>query len=264
MGKDVFRQEIGWMALAGKPEAMDLSHSHMEIEFNYLLRGSASYFTGQTTQALAEKTLSIFWGALPHRLTRVSPDCEMAWITIPLADLLKWDLPPDVPERLLQGEWLSLPPDHLEEQNVRRWIEEIGTRGHPWRTAALLEMNALLYRLSGQGSGRISLEGGRVEAMTRHIMRHATGSLSVAQVAQAARVHPNHANRIFKAVAGRTILEYITEVRMAAAQRLLLTTDTPIDHLWSQAGFSSASQFFEVFKRRTGQTPLQWKKANRG
>ena len=66
-----------------------------------------------------------------------------------------------------------------------------------------------------------------------------------------------------KKVSGATVGQIVRERRIAAAKKLLLTTDRPINEIAGACGVSDYNYFTKVFKSETQQTPrefrLRWK-----
>jgi AraC-like DNA-binding protein len=63
----------------------------------------------------------------------------------------------------------------------------------------------------------------------------------------------------FKQVAGDTIHVFLTKVRIAKAQELLLQTDESVITIAASVGLEK-SNFNIQFKRIAGMTPIEWKK----
>jgi AraC-like DNA-binding protein len=67
----------------------------------------------------------------------------------------------------------------------------------------------------------------------------------------------------FKLVAGVAPLTYLTEWRMRLAQRVLRDEDTSVFELAESLGYASESAFSNAFKRVTGTSPRNYRKAAR-
>ena len=67
---------------------------------------------------------------------------------------------------------------------------------------------------------------------------------------------------VFKNLTGRTLVEYLTEIKMKRAQDLLKTTDTPITQIALDLNYESLSHFIRTFKRVYGITPSAYRKKN--
>lgn len=67
----------------------------------------------------------------------------------------------------------------------------------------------------------------------------------------------------YKAVFGRSIQEDLVEMRFEQTKRMLSESDVPICEIPECVGFSSPDHLMRLFKKRTGMTMLQWRRANR-
>ncbi|HAU39032.1 MAG TPA: hypothetical protein DCX07_15130 [Phycisphaerales bacterium] len=81
------------------------------------------------------------------------------------------------------------------------------------------------------------------------------GAISVDQAAEIAGLSRSHFHALFRRHTGKTFVEYLNEVRVRAAVRLLKETSSPILDVALACGFGNLSHFYHVFRRLTGQTP---------
>lgn len=68
----------------------------------------------------------------------------------------------------------------------------------------------------------------------------------------------------FKRYTGKTVNEYIRELKMAIACDCLKTTDMPVVELSNMLGYTSLSHFNRIFKEYTSQTPAAYRKGRTG
>jgi two-component system response regulator YesN len=68
-------------------------------------------------------------------------------------------------------------------------------------------------------------------------------------------VTEGHLRRLFRAAHGRTLRQYLAEVRVRRAAELLRTTNRGIKQAALQVGFTNFAVFRRVFKRVIGRTP---------
>lgn len=64
-------------------------------------------------------------------------------------------------------------------------------------------------------------------------------------------------SRFFKKTLGRTCVDYINDVRIRHAMKLLRTTDAPVLDIAYSCGFGNIGHFIQTFKRATGKKPLE-------
>ena len=64
----------------------------------------------------------------------------------------------------------------------------------------------------------------------------------------------------FKRVTGKTINEFVTDKRIDISKQVLAFTNISIEELAAKCGFSSQSYFTRAFKKKTGLSPMQFRK----
>lgn len=64
----------------------------------------------------------------------------------------------------------------------------------------------------------------------------------------------------FKEETGKTILEFLIEIRLRLAKTLLKNTSLPIIEILYKVGFNNSTNFNKAFKKRFGSTPLNYRK----
>jgi AraC family transcriptional regulator len=109
----------------------------------------------------------------------------------------------------------------------------------------------------------------RVNLAIDHVVRHLTRPLRLDEVSRAAQLSPFHFHRVFQALVGVTLAEFVKRLRldkalfkMAHSPRASLTT------IALACGFASSSDFSRCFKQRFGVPPSRfdikgWRDAHR-
>ena len=176
--------------------------------------------------------------------------------------------------QLFEGDDLTsdLPPClNLREPRVRRALarlaEEVQNPG--FAQHVLVESVALLLvvdlcrhfrkrQISSENmNGRIA--AWRLKRLQDCVYQSLGAELSLARLAAECGMSPRHLNRTFKATVGKTLSDYIAEVRVAEAKRQLAQRDTPIKVIAGKCGFQNASAFSASFHKNTGLTPMQFR-----
>ncbi len=98
-----------------------------------------------------------------------------------------------------------------------------------------------------------------IHRSVEHINRN-YADITETQAAAVAGMSYSHYSRQFKRVMGKSFREYVNATRINAAERLLLTTDTPVTEIALACGFATSSHFIESFKRVKDVTPRQYRK----
>jgi AraC family transcriptional activator FtrA len=87
--------------------------------------------------------------------------------------------------------------------------------------------------------------------------------LTIAQLAERAALSSRHFARLFHDRTGTTAHQWLITQRLALAQRLLETTDQPVDLIADSAGFGTAASLRQHFHRSLGTTPLAYRRTFR-
>ncbi|MEK3885025.1 AraC family transcriptional regulator [Paenibacillus sp. PL2-23] len=83
---------------------------------------------------------------------------------------------------------------------------------------------------------------------------------NLAKLAQIAGLSPSYFHSIFTKAMQQTPNDYIVELRLEKAKRMLLTTDASILDVAMLCGFGSGAYFGFLFKKKTGVSPVHFRK----
>lgn len=91
------------------------------------------------------------------------------------------------------------------------------------------------------------------------VQAHYSEKLSVAQIAEMTNMSESRFAHVFKKETGVSFWEYVNQVRMDQAEKLLRETDLRIGDIAERVGVDNANYFSAQFKKRKGRTPLAWR-----
>lgn len=98
------------------------------------------------------------------------------------------------------------------------------------------------------------------ERASAYIHEHYREKVTNAALASALHFHINYIVRCMKSRYGRTPLEYLQDVRLEQAKRLLITTEWSIERIAEDIGFRYTPYFSACFKQNVGISPFQFRK----
>ncbi len=78
-------------------------------------------------------------------------------------------------------------------------------------------------------------------------------------VAQEVNFSPNHFSTVFSQDCGMTFIEYLTQVRVSQAKKLLKSTDKKSADIAYEVGFNDPHYFSFIFKKEVSLSPREWR-----
>jgi LacI family transcriptional regulator len=115
-----------------------------------------------------------------------------------------------------------------------------------------------------RSSDVLALDDREAAAAVRFIREHACDAdgLTIDEVADQLAMSRSVLQRRFKTATGRTLHDEILRVRLGRAKELLAATDLPIATVAERLGFKHQEYMGDVFRKRLGVTPAQYRKAH--
>jgi AraC-like DNA-binding protein len=98
-------------------------------------------------------------------------------------------------------------------------------------------------------------ENVRINAIYNYSLNNFHNKIRLADVAGIAGMTPNSFCRYFKHYTGKTYSDFVMDIRVGYACKLLIANKTNIKQICSESGFNNFSCFHQYFKKITGKTP---------
>lgn len=132
------------------------------------------------------------------------------------------------------------------------------------------EFLSLLYQLSVSDDAKVlasssfahtdnTYEEERVKLVKEYIDEHYAENISLSQLAGMVCMTPASFSRFFKLRTGRTLSDYIIDIRLGNAARLLVDTSMNISEICYECGFNNQSNFNRIFKAKRDVTPRDFR-----
>jgi len=115
------------------------------------------------------------------------------------------------------------------------------------------------YVATRQSTDLLSVDDADTAAAIRFIRDRACSGITVTDVIQEVAVSRSTLNRRFREQLGRSPKAEILRVQLEQARRLLIETELAVAAVAARSGFSEAKYFHEVFHRRVGMTPRDFR-----
>lgn len=100
----------------------------------------------------------------------------------------------------------------------------------------------------------------QIRPVLAYVDRHCRESITLEDVAGLVHVSPSRVRHVFKDVTGVSFKEYVTQVRVAEAKRLLLGTDLSVAEIARAVSYTNLYQFYKVFYRSCAMSPGEYRR----
>lgn len=135
---------------------------------------------------------------------------------------------------------------------------------------AVMQFLTILYELSKCGGARslasssfakiaVEDDSRRILKVKNFISKNFMDEIRLAQLADIAGMSPSAFSRFFKLHTGRNLTDYIIDMRLGAASRMLVDTSRSISEICFCCGFNNLSNFNRIFKKKKGCSPSEFR-----
>jgi len=251
-------------------------HYHPEYELNLVLNSKGKRIIGDSIQYYENKDLVLTGPNTPHAWAGdeeyknahvmtlqfhsdfLSDRTLNRRIALPIRDLLI---------KARRGVLFS--PETVELMNGR--LEKLSnTQGFD----SLLEFLSILYDLSISRNQEILASASyvghidpsrskRIEKVTNYIQESLHNEIRIKEVAEMVNMSETAFSHFFKKQTQRTFTDYLTDIRIGYAARLLMDSEQTISEICFESGFNNVSNFNRTFKKKRGVTPSDFRSQQR-
>ena len=253
-------------------------HYHPELELHYLIQGKGIRFIGDNVSQFDEGELILLGQNLPHfwksneeYFQQKNLVCEAIVIHF-LPDVFGRDflLLPEtfvinkLYERARKGLLISgeakkkiilLMQKALTAQNLERCIvllEIIDILASTSEFNHIASFNAFFQT---QGSDTL-----RLNEIYSYTLNNFNNNISLDEIASIANLSVTSFCRYFKIITKKTYKDFLGEIRISHACRLIMEDKMNLEMICFQCGFNNVSNFYRQFKKIEGLTPLDYKR----
>lgn len=103
-------------------------------------------------------------------------------------------------------------------------------------------------------------ESDRINAIYEYSIKNFKRKIQLEEIAEVANISPNSFCRYFKSRTRKTYSQFLIELRVGHACKLLIENNQCIKRLCYESGFNNFTSFHKYFKMITGKSPLTYQK----
>jgi AraC-like DNA-binding protein len=250
-------------------------HYHPEVELIHFKRGCGTQFIGDSIKQFGYDDVILVGAHLPHYWrfdeiylkpettvtadVRVAHFCENFW----------GDHFLDLPENrniktVLEKARRGIRVNGKTRQEVAGLMERMLNTDGAERIILLMEALLLISECSqvdvlssiGFGHCPMGSDNDRINAVYEYSLANFKNRIMLEEIANVAQVSPNSFCRFFKSRTRKTYSQFLIEIKVGNACKLLITNKLTIKQICYESGFHNFASFHKYFKIITGKSPL--------
>lgn len=99
-----------------------------------------------------------------------------------------------------------------------------------------------------------------IEQVQQFISSNLSRDISLTDAAALVHLNPSYLSQLFKQQTGGKFVDYVIEMRMEEAKKLLIKTSLRVSEIAERLGYGDISYFSSTFKKLIGCSPLEYRK----
>ena len=253
-------------------------HYHPEVELIYFKNGRGMQFIGDSIKSFREGDIVMIGSNLSHywqfddvyldENSEVAADirvihfCENFWgnhfLNLPETKSIKITL-----EKARRGIQIS----GAQKEEVGKLIDDALSSEGSKRIVLLMEILTVISKCKqtelssvGFSQNHTELEDDRINLIYEYSLTNFKRQIDLKEIAQIANTSPNYFCRYFKSKTSKTYSQFLAEIRVGYACKLLIEDKINIQQICFESGFNNFGSFFKYFKSITGKSPLVYQK----
>lgn len=263
-----------------EPQQHNNWHYHEELELLYFQEGSGTQFIGDSISSFNAGDLVLVGSNLSHYWLFDQQEHAPDFQYISDVHVVHFK------ENFLGDYFLQLPENKplialfsaakkglqimgTTKGEVVARLQKMASATGIMRITLLLESLALLasspdYKLlSSLNSGlpQPSVNDVRMADIIDFITHHYRQQIKLAQLSERAGMTENSFCRYFKKHTGKTVVQFLTELRIGHACKLLVENELSIKQIYFETGFQNSVSFYKNFKQQMHMSPLAYQKS---
>ena len=144
-------------------------------------------------------------------------------------------------------------------------IRELRNKEEHYEAVCQNLYEVLIYHIFRKTKTELSLASSKkitkeCRFIEEYIDEHYTDNITLQTLSDLTFMNKYYLVHAFKNYKGVSPINYLIDKRIEESQHLLTTTNYPVSKISDQIGFSSQSYFSQVFRKRTGLTPNEYRK----
>jgi AraC-like DNA-binding protein len=254
-------------------------HYHPELELIHIEQGSGTQFVGDNIQNFQSGDLLLIGPNLPHywrcdekyfqRESKLYAQATVVHFSEDIFGKAFLELPENkaISELLFKAK-LGMKLSGEGTEKVKELLLNLlnQTSGNPVISLLqILEMLAHCSEVKLLSNTQYQHEydqydTDRINQIYQYSISHFQKKISIEEISEVANISPHSFCRYFKSRSRKTYSQFLLELRIGHACKLLSETKLPVAQVCFESGFNNFANFNKYFKVHTGKSPLLYQK----
>ena len=122
-----------------------------------------------------------------------------------------------------------------------------------------MQMLAQIYRAHDKGDGHVKANNKMIADAIEYLNTHFSEPITVDEICESVGFSKYYFCRKFKAVTGKTVVDYINFLRCVNARRLIQSGQYNVSESAYMSGFNNLSYFSKTYIKHIGHSPSEEK-----
>ena len=245
-----------------------LNHHHSSAELMQVLEGSVQLLVGTVYTECQKGDIVFLPPSVAHEVVSLSDDASIRGIVFEFSIIDIAGLKLDFYElfRRSQGLHYMLTPDHSSHSTIQDYMNCIFEIYGNFSVGSKIQLISTLLLIMSELIQSFQLEISvhdknyrKLRQVLDYVDLHFAEKIQISELSEIIHVCDDRLIRLFKEVTGETPIEYIMNLRMEAAIKLLSATELSVAEIADQTGFGSATYMTRVFKQKLNTTPGKYR-----
>lgn len=231
-------------------------HTHQIYQWYYVHEGEMKYKADENEWLLKNGDSVLMCPGVLRELFNIGKAINYVVINFEISEIY-------IPK--FRTQMIHLGPNLRSEAEIL--IREIRNPGfvysnifiHAMLTRIMLELFREIESSNSREESPSRKKSELVEAIDNYLFLNFPNPISREDISRYCGFSSVHAARVFKEITGKTIVERLTELRLQAAEKILIASDLPITEISLSVGFNSFSHFTQLFKKNVGESPSEYR-----
>jgi len=246
----------------------DKFHQHEEIQLSYIAKGEGTLIVGDTINNYTKGDILVLGSNLPHVFKSEKSNTKSLMLSLFFT------------KNSFGNEFFAL--DELQplkpffkkafngfkvvSHNLQHYFIKLKHQNKFERFINLLQLLEIIQNTKYQPLSTFiyekqysEIEGKRMRTIMEYSMNNFQSNISLETIASLANMTKNAFCKYFKKRTNKTYVQFLTELRIENACKLLLTyNDSSINEIAEFSGFNNLSNFNRQFKKLKNTTPVKY------